>query len=86
MNTIHPDQLTLVVGAAAASPNAPSPSTNNLADWLPKNASDIRSPDMTAHSNPPNPSFKTNTPMVESGADRSWERMLPGMFDQLGIK
>jgi len=92
MTTIRLDQLTRVVGAAAPSPSkppAPGPSgssTNNLADWFPKSAADIKYPDITAQVNPPSPNFKTNTAMVESGPDRSWEAKLPGLFDHFGIK
>jgi hypothetical protein len=88
MQTIHPAQLALVVGAAAPSPSGPSASpggSNNLADWLPKNPSEIRSPDMTAYSNPPSPNFRTNTPMVSSPPNRSWQQGADKMFRDLGM-
>lgn len=89
MHTIRPDHLDLVTGGAAPSPARPSsPSgggANNLADWLPSNAADIRPADNRAFTNPPNPSFQTRTPMVTSSPDQSWQRGLDGMFSQLGM-
>lgn len=91
MKPIEQD-LDLVVGGAppapTARPAAPNPSSggsNNLTDWLPRNA-DIKPADNRAFTNPPDRRFQSNTPIIDSPPDRSWEAMLPKAFDQFGIK